>query len=149
MKTIYLDMDGTCANLYGVENWLDYLLEEDTFPYRNAGVLFQKEEIDFLNEWVKMGNQVSVISWLSKSGSREYRKRVRSAKVRWLKRNLPIPYASIHIVKYGTPKSRFGKDGDILIDDEVRNLIEWVKDGKREAYSPQEFRKMIIEGKEV
>ena len=149
MKTIYLDMDGTCANLYAVDDWLKYILEEDTFPYRMAELMFSDLEIDFLNKWIEEGNQVSVISWLSKGGSREYGKRVRSAKVRWLKRNLPIPYASIHIVKYGTPKSRFGKDDDILIDDEVRNLIEWAKDGKREAYSPQEFRKMIIEGKGV
>lgn len=149
MKTIYLDMDGTCANLYAVNDWLKYLLEEDTFPYRMAELMFSDLEIDFLNKWIEEGNQVSVISWLSKGGSREYNKRVRAAKVRWLKKYLPISYAEIHIVKYGTPKSRFGKDGDILIDDEVRNLIEWAKDRKREAYSPQEFRKMIIEGKGV
>ena len=30
--TIYFDMDGTLANFYGVENWLDYLENEDTTP---------------------------------------------------------------------------------------------------------------------
>ena len=31
--TFYVDMDGTIANLYGVENWLEYLINEDAFPY--------------------------------------------------------------------------------------------------------------------
>lgn len=26
---IWFDMDGTIADFYGVENWLDYLLDED------------------------------------------------------------------------------------------------------------------------
>ena len=34
--TINFDMDGTIADLYGVENWLTYLINEDTFPYANA-----------------------------------------------------------------------------------------------------------------
>lgn len=29
---ICFDMDGTIANLYGVENWLDYLINKDTYP---------------------------------------------------------------------------------------------------------------------
>ena len=30
--TIYFDMDGTIANLYGVESWLDFLQKEDAYP---------------------------------------------------------------------------------------------------------------------
>ena len=149
MKTIYLDMDGTCANLYAVDNWLDYLLNEDTFPYRMAEPMFSDLEIDFLNKWVENGNQVSVISWLCKNGSISYNKRVRAAKVRWLKKYLPIQYAEIHIIKYGTPKSRFGKEGDILIDDELRNLIDWGKDGKRLALSPTDFQRIVENGEEL
>ena len=34
-KMIWFDMDGTIANLYAVENWLEYLMKEDVFyfPY--------------------------------------------------------------------------------------------------------------------
>ena len=32
--TINFDMDGTIADFYGVENWLDYLMEEDTHKER-------------------------------------------------------------------------------------------------------------------
>ena len=31
--TIYLDCDGTWIDLYGVENWLDYLQNENPYPY--------------------------------------------------------------------------------------------------------------------
>ena len=37
--TINFDMDGTIADLYGVENWLDYLIAGDVFPYENADPL--------------------------------------------------------------------------------------------------------------
>lgn len=139
MKTIYLDMDGTCANLYEVIDWLKYIQEEDVFPYLNAELLLDETEINFLKKWIAEGNQVSIISWTSKGGTREYNKRVRAAKIKWLKANLPLPYAEIHIVKYGTPKSKFGKDGDILVDDEIRNLIEWKRNGRRIALSPIDF----------
>ena len=34
--TIYFDMDGTIADLYGVENWLDFLINEKPTPYIKA-----------------------------------------------------------------------------------------------------------------
>ena len=36
MREIWFDMDGTIADLYGVENWLEMLRNEDATPYRNA-----------------------------------------------------------------------------------------------------------------
>ena len=35
-KTINFDMDGTFVDLYGVKNWLDYLINEDITPYKTA-----------------------------------------------------------------------------------------------------------------
>ena len=35
-KAIYFDMDGTIANLYGVNNWLDMIIAKDETPYRIA-----------------------------------------------------------------------------------------------------------------
>lgn len=142
--TLFLDMDGTIGDLYSVKNWLDYLIAEDTTPYREAKLLLNEEEIAWLQNWIAQGNDIGIISWLSKNGSRKYNAAVRSAKIRWLKKNLPLPYAKIHIVKYGTPKSRFGAKGNILIDDEERNLIEWRKAGGI-AWSPEDFRKRVKE----
>ena len=36
MKRICLDMDGTFVNLYGVENWLEMITNEETTPYTIA-----------------------------------------------------------------------------------------------------------------
>ena len=35
-KAIYFDMDGTIANLYGVNGWLEMLINEDVTPYAKA-----------------------------------------------------------------------------------------------------------------
>ena len=34
--TIFFDLDGTLADLYGVEGWLDMLLASDALPYEIA-----------------------------------------------------------------------------------------------------------------
>ena len=36
MKQIWFDMDGTLADLYGVENWLEKLRASDPSPYAEA-----------------------------------------------------------------------------------------------------------------
>ena len=36
MRTIYFDMDGTIANLYGVDGWLDMIINRDATPYKVA-----------------------------------------------------------------------------------------------------------------
>ena len=38
-KAIYFDMDGTIADLYGVDGWLDDLMNESTRPYAAAAPL--------------------------------------------------------------------------------------------------------------
>ena len=35
-KTIWFDLDGTIANLYGVDGWLPMLRAENPAPYGNA-----------------------------------------------------------------------------------------------------------------
>ena len=142
LPTIYLDMDGTIADLYSFPSWLPCLQNEDTLPYRKAKPLLTEEQVSYLQNYIKEGGSVGIISWTSKNGTAEYNNKVRSAKVAWLKRNLPLPYARIHIVRYGTPKSRFGKVGDILIDDEHRNVSDYNGCG-RTAYLPSEWNEMV------
>ena len=40
MRMIWWDMDGTIANLYGVEGWLPMLRAEDPTPYAEAKVMW-------------------------------------------------------------------------------------------------------------
>ena len=125
MKAIYFDMDGTIADLYGYEGWLDMLHNEDTTPYEKCGVLVDAEKLrEVLNEFVLAGITIGVISWGAMGGSKEYCKRTRKAKKDWCDKYFPDIFTEFHVVKYGTPKHQVRKEKDsILVDDnaEVRN----------------------------
>lgn len=144
MKNIYFDMDGTLANFYGVENWLDYLLNEDTYPYENAKPLFNFSALaKRIHKMERKGFTFSIISWGSKESSDEYLQAVTEAKVKWLEKHLPsVKFADIKVVHYGTPKSLFRVDeSDILFDDEERNRIDWGE----ASYSEQNLLEVLKE----
>lgn len=126
--TIFFDMDGTIADLYGVENWLDYLIASDTLPYEIAKPLVKLNSLArVLNRLQRNGYRIGVISWLSKSGTDDYNNAVTETKKNWLKKHLSsVNFDEIHIVKYGTPKQMFAKtENDILFDDEEKNRKNW------------------------
>ena len=126
--TIFFDMDGTIADLYGVENWLDYLIAADALPYEIAKPLIRLNALArILNKLQKQGYKVGVISWLAKNSNTTYDEEVTKAKKEWLKRHLAsVKFDEIHIVKYGTPKQTFAKtENDILFDDEEKNRNDW------------------------
>lgn len=126
--TINFDMDGTIADLYGVENWLEYLIASDTFPYANAKPLVNLSRLARrLNTLQRNGHRLAVISWLSKSGTEEYNKAVTAVKLNWLAKHLPsVNWDEIHIVPYGTPKEKYCYTAeDVLFDDEEKNRIAW------------------------
>lgn len=126
--TIFFDMDGTIADLYGVENWLDYLIALDALPYEIAKPLIRLNALArVLNRLQKQGYKVGVISWLAKNSNTDYDEKVTKAKKEWLKKHLAsVNFDEIHIVKYGTPKQTFAKtENDILFDDEEKNRNSW------------------------
>ena len=126
--TINFDMDGTIANLYGVENWLDYLIAEDTTPYEIAVPLLRLSALaKRINNLQRKGYEIAIISWLSKEATAEYDKAVTEAKLAWLAKHLPsVHWDRIIIVPYGTPKQNFCESPlDVLFDDEQRNRDNW------------------------
>ena len=126
--TINFDMDGTIADLYGVENWLEMLIAEDTTPYANARPLLHLSALARkLNALQRNGYELAVISWLSKSGSEAYNEAVTAVKMAWLAKHLPsVNWDRITIVPYGTPKQNFCENPlDILFDDEAKNRDNW------------------------
>lgn len=126
--TINFDMDGTIADLYGVNNWLEYLEAEDTFPYAQAEPLLRLSALaKRLNNLQRKGYQLAVVSWLSKTGTEEYNTRVTETKLEWLEKHLPsVKWNRVTIVPYGTPKQNFCYNPlDILFDDEDRNRNNW------------------------
>ena len=142
--TIYFDMDGTIADLYGVENWLEMLQNYDTFPYENAAVMLNMSLLArYLNKLQKNGYSIGIISWTSKNGTDIYNAEIAYAKLMWLFNHLKsVFWDEIHIVDYGTPKNDFLKnDNDILFDDEEQNRINWT--GK--AYPPEKIIDILKE----
>lgn len=124
-KAIYFDMDGTIANLYGVDNWLNYLIKYDSTPYEIAKPMLNMSVLArILNRLQRKGYIIGIISWLSKTSTPEYGEKVRQAKINWLKKHLKsVKFDSIQIVNYGTPKYTLGKG--ILFDDEIENRNAW------------------------
>ena len=125
MKNIYFDMDGTIANLYGVEGWLNDIRAERVRPYAEA-----KPMVNFsvlarvLNRLTRNGYSVNVISWTARGGSAEYNEAVAEAKRAWLAKHLPsVRFENVFIVPYGTPKQNFGFG--VLFDDEKPNRDKW------------------------
>ena len=123
--TIWFDMDGTLADLYGVPDWLAYLRAENPAPYRYARPLLRMQSLArVLNRLHRAGYEIGIISWLSKVSTPDYDRAVTEAKRAWLAQHLKsVQFNFIDIVPYGTPKSD-GRDG-ILFDDEARNRADW------------------------
>ena len=121
--TIYFDLDGTIADLYGFSGWLDCLQNEQTDPYTEAGLLVDGDQFrNFLAAGKAAGVLFGVISWGAKNASKDYQKAIRRAKIDWLKKNNLLEYFDeLHIIKYGTPKNRAAKNRTgVLIDDELQ-----------------------------
>ena len=128
VKAIYFDMDGTIADLYGVDNWLENLITEQTKPYRMAKSLVDMRKLgSLLNHLQNIGYHIGIVSWLSKSGTEQYNNRVTKAKLAWLEKHISsVHWNEIAIVEYGFTKSKAVKyPQGILFDDEINNRIEW------------------------
>lgn len=124
-KVINFDLDGTIANLYGVNGWLDDLIAHNARPYVVAKPLVNMQALArVLNRLHKQGYTINIISWLAKNSTTEYDEMVTNAKIEWLKKHLAsVKFDNVFIVAYGTPKQTLA-DG-ILFDDEIGNRTAW------------------------
>ena len=118
-KWIWLDMDGTIADLYSVENWLADLIAFDVRPYAIAKPIYNTLDIlEVLSDLKSIGYKIGIISWV----------RVAKAKEKWLiENNCDIVLDKIIVTPYGICKAdtcrQFGKG--ILVDDEEQNRKAW------------------------
>jgi len=125
---IWFDLDGTLADLYGVENWLPMIQANDPTPYMVARPLVNLSALArTLHRLQKQGHEIGVISWTSKTGTPDYNAAVTAAKYAWLAKHLPsVDFDEIHVVPYGTPKQVFCRTpADVLFDDEQPNRDKW------------------------
>ncbi len=127
-KMLVFDMDGTIADLYGVEGWLTDIEAENTRPYEIADPMYDMTELAKVLHMLKaQGWKIAVTTWLAMNGNKEYNKRTAKAKKEWLAR-YNFPYDEIHCVKYGTTKAKCTRnkaDFQILIDDNKKVRDGW------------------------
>ena len=142
VKAINFDMDGTLCDFYGVENWLEYLINRDATPYAVAKPLLNLSALARkLNALQREGYEINIISWLAKNSTEEFDKIVTETKKKWLKKHLPsVNWNKITIVAYGIDKSTLGKG--ILFDDEEPNRKMW-GEGAYDAHNIMEVLKEV------
>lgn len=124
---IWFDLDGTIADLYGVENWLEMLIAHDETPYAIAKPLVNLSLLARLMNRVQAnGFEICIVTALSKGSNADYDSRVINAKKRWLAQHLrSVQFDEVKFVPYTFTKNDVNTGSDILFDDEARHLDKW------------------------
>ena len=127
-KILVFDMDGTIADFYGVNGWLEYLNESNPTPYIIAEPLYDMVVLtSVLNILKTKGWKIVITSWLAKDSTKDFDKEVRQAKKDWLE-EYNFPFDEIHLVKYGTTKANCTRKlggYQILVDDNEQVRKGW------------------------
>lgn len=127
-KILVFDMDGTIADFYGVDGWLNDLKAQSVRPYATAKCMYNENElVDIINALKEVGWYIVITSWLAKNSTKSYDDDVRQTKRDWLEK-VGFPYDEIHLVKYGTTKANCTrKHGgyQILVDDNEQVRKGW------------------------
>ena len=119
---IVWDMDGTIADLYGVEGWLEMLRAENPLPYEIAEPIWNMERlVNVIRGLQDFGIEQRIVTWLSMDSSEEYKTETRRAKREWLEQ-FDFPYDHFHGVQFGSTKADSVRK--FLADDETAILID-------------------------
>jgi len=128
VKMIVFDMDGTIADLYGVDDWLADLRNENPRPYIEAKPMWDMKKL--ANILKALNIEIRVVTWLSKDSSESYKDEVRKAKLEWLKAQ-NFPFDKFHGIRYGATKAdsvrKYLAENEtaILIDDNAKIRNGW------------------------
>lgn len=129
-RALVFDMDGTIADLYGVDNWLADLRASNERPYAIAKPLYDMALVNALLVTLKRmyGYKVIVTTWLADNSTKEYEKRVAETKKAWLEK-YNFPADEINCVAFGTPKQEVTRGENfteqILFDDNADVRKAW------------------------
>ncbi len=123
---IWLDMDGTIADLYGVADWLPAIRARDTHPFKVARGIGNLALIArLLNKAQKNGHEIGIITLTTSVKDPAYNAKVYAEKLRWLTKHFnSVNWDTILVKPYGTNKKAVCGEG-ILFDDEEKNRDEW------------------------
>lgn len=133
-KYLVFDMDGTIADLYAQEDWLEKLDNKDVSPFINAPLIYsQIELLKTINKCKANGWNIFIITYGPKNHDSKFLKEVTNAKLDWLKK-YKLPYDNFICTRWGIQKwKHIPKDAllAILIDDDKQNRLEWTSQGDK------------------
>lgn len=136
---VFLDMDDTLYNLYGKENWLEKLENEEPGVFaddENFMPGFNYEKLcKVISDLMNIGVSFGVISWTPFAASPLYEEICRKEKLEWLAKNFPM-IKDIAIIPYGIEKQKaITKKAQImyLIDDNKEVCRTWETAKQRKA----------------
>lgn len=146
-KILVFDMDGTLADFYSVEGWLDDLYARNVRPYAEARPLVDMTELrNILLQLQDFGWHVVVTSWLAKDSTKAYDNAVRIVKHDWLD-TFDFPYDELHFVKYGTTKANCTRKyggRQVLFDDNEKVRNGWTLGEAIDAVDMIEYLKGLL-----
>ena len=123
---ILFDLDGTLGNLFGRNDWLEKLKNEEPI-YEELEPLVDMEKLNIIaNKLKSVGVEFGVVTWLAMGASEEYEFITSMEKYRWCKKYIPF-ITEFECQPYGTPKqTNYHHCKCILIDDnaDVRQAFE-------------------------
>lgn len=119
-KTVYLDMDGTIANLYGIENWLPRLRAEDKTIFLECEPMISEKEL--LDKFPTENFEMKILSMTPLNATENYCLDVINQKNERLNKYFPSITKRIY-KPYGHNKNLKNSKNAILIDDSepIRN----------------------------
>ena len=117
---VYLDMDGTIADLYGIENWLPRLRASDEKIFLECEPIITEAEL--LNHFPTDKYEIKILSMTPLGATAEYCKNVEEQKNQWLDKFFPSLTKRIYRA-YGHNKNLKNSENAILVDDSepIRN----------------------------
>lgn len=111
---VYLDMDGTIADLYNENGWLEDIIAENVRPFNNAKPMTTETEI--YKHFPKEKYNISILSMTPKKARKGYCREVEKAKDEWLNKYFPTLTKRIYL-PYGYNKNLKNSAKAILVDD--------------------------------
>lgn len=113
-------MDGTIANLYGIENWLPRLRAEDKTIFLECEPMISEKEL--LNKFPTENFEMKILSMTPLNATENYCLDVINQKNEWLNKYFPSITKRIY-KPYGHNKNLKNSKNAILIDDSepIRN----------------------------
>lgn len=121
-KIVYLDMDGTIADLYGIKNWLYRLRHEDQTIFLECKPMITETEL--LKRFPTEDYEIRIMSMTPKGASANYCINVAKQKDAWLDKYFPSITKRIYRV-YGHNKNLRNSINAILIDDSETIRNSW------------------------